>query len=150
MTISHELTERQSLFVTEYCVSGNAAAAARAAGYSDTVARQTAHKLLLKPHIALAVRRQASAMIDTHLPSAVATLANIMQDPEVDARDRVRAAEVLLKHGRSANGPAVALQVNVGRGATEAQSIIQQVWTNREQRLAAEATVLIGSNVMQA
>jgi hypothetical protein len=139
-----ELTDRQHTFVSEYCALGNAAAAARAAGYSEAVARQTAHKLLLKPHIVAEIRRQSSAMLETHLPSAVATLASIMEDPEVGTKDRVRAAEVLLRYGRPASGPAVALQVNVGRGATDAQSVIQRVWRTRNARLLSDPRPIEG------
>lgn len=142
MNHSRELTDRQQTFVREYCVHGNAAAAARSAGYSEAVSRQTAHKLLLKPHVAAEVRRHAAAAIEAHLPSAVATLAKIMEDQRVEPKDRVRAAEVLLKHGRPSAGPAVALQVNVGRGAAEMHSIIQGVWNARNARLAAEARTL--------
>jgi phage terminase small subunit len=138
MTHSRDLTERQRIFINEYCIVGNAAAAARAAGYSSAVARQTAHKLLLKPHIAAEIRRQSAAMLEAHMPSAIETLASIMQDPDVATKDRVRAAEVLLKHGRPVTSSAVALQVNVGRGAIEAQSVIEAVWAARSTRLSAE------------
>lgn len=133
MTGPRELTERQQLFVTEYAIHGNAAAAARAAGYSDAVARQTAHKLLLKPHVALELRRQTATLVEAHVPNAVATLSELMNDPEVGARDRIRAAEVLLKHSRP-GGPSVAVQVNVAAARSEAQSIIQEVWAAKEAR----------------
>ncbi len=140
MEFSRELTDRQRSFVQEYCVHGNAAAAARAAGYSEAVCRQTAHKLLLKPHIAAEVRRQSVAMIEAHLPSAVATLAELMEDRGVEPKDRVRAAEILLRHSKPAAGPAVALQVNVGRGAADAQSVIRRVYEARDARLAPDPT----------
>jgi len=142
MDHSRELTDRQQAFVQEYCVHGNAAAAARSAGYSEAVARQTAHKLLLKPHIAAEIRRQSVAMLEAHLPSAVETLATIMEDQSVEPRDRVRAAEILLRHSKSPGGPSVALQVNVGRGAQGAHTVIKRVLDRRDKRLASEPVLL--------
>ncbi len=57
------LTVRQTRFVDELAVSGNAAAAARAAGYSARSARQIASENLTKPDIlaAIALRKQAEA-----------------------------------------------------------------------------------------
>ena len=133
MAASREVTERQRAFVVEYCLHGNAARAARAAGYSEAIARQTAHKLLMKPHVAQELRRQTAALVDAHVPNAVATLADLLNDPEVCARDRIRAAEVLLKHARPA-APGVAVQVNVASAGAEAQAIIQEVWATKLQR----------------
>ena len=130
MTVSRELTERQRTFVVEYSTHGNAAEAARAAGYSELVARQTAHKLLVKPHIAAEVRRQAVALIDAHIPNAVATLAELMNNAAVAPRDRIKAAEVLLRCTRPA-GSAVAMQVDVGMRSAEAQSLIAEIWASR-------------------
>ena len=57
------LTIKQARFVDEYVVCGNAAAAARAAGYREKCARQVGFENLTKPYIqaALQVRRQAHA-----------------------------------------------------------------------------------------
>lgn len=49
------LTAKQARFVEEYCVDGNAAAAARRAGYSTHTARSIGHENLTKPHIKEAV-----------------------------------------------------------------------------------------------
>lgn len=58
-----QLTLRQARFVNEYVVSGNAAAAARAAGYKEKCARQVGFENLTKPYIQTAVqaRQQAHA-----------------------------------------------------------------------------------------
>ncbi len=45
------LNDRQALFVEEYLVDLNGAAAARRAGYSEATARSIAHELLTKPDI---------------------------------------------------------------------------------------------------
>lgn len=57
------LTPRQQRFVDEFIVSGNAAEAARRAGYSERTARQIAAENLSKPDIkaAIAVARQREA-----------------------------------------------------------------------------------------
>ena len=140
MTTSRELTERQRTFVVEYSTHGNAAEAARAAGYSELVARQTAHKLLVKPHVAAEVRRQAVALVDAHIPNAVATLAELMNDAAVAPRDRIKAAEVLLRCVRPAGSPA-AVQVSVG--GREVQRMIAEIWESRSARDAAKAFPLI-------
>ncbi len=57
------LTPRQAKFVEEYVVSGNAAAAARAAGYSENGAKVTACRMLTKANLkaAIAAKQQAGA-----------------------------------------------------------------------------------------
>jgi hypothetical protein len=57
------LTTRQAKFVDEYVISGNAAAAARAAGYSENGAKVTACRMLTKPNlkVAIAAKRLAGA-----------------------------------------------------------------------------------------
>ena len=57
------LTIKQARFVDEYVVCGNAAAAARAAGYREKCARQVGFENLTKPYIQTAVqaRREAHA-----------------------------------------------------------------------------------------
>lgn len=58
-----QLTIKQARFVDEYVVCGNAAAAARAAGYREKCARQVGFENLTKPYIQTAVqaRQQAHA-----------------------------------------------------------------------------------------
>ena len=55
------LTFRQEAFCRHYAATGNAAGAARAAGYAEGSARQTGHELLERPAVAVRVRdiRQA-------------------------------------------------------------------------------------------
>jgi len=134
-----ELSDRQIAFVENFVAHGCASRAAREAGYSDSTAKQIGYNLLLKPRVAEAVRRQVAARVDSKLPSAVETLATLMTDPMVEPRDRIRAAEVLMKFGnpsRTAN-PAVAVQVNVGTGASEAQAAIKSIWESRAARETA-------------
>jgi phage terminase small subunit len=57
------LTQRQAKFVDEYVLRGNAAAAARAAGYSADSAKVTACRMLTKANLqaAIAAKKQAVA-----------------------------------------------------------------------------------------
>lgn len=52
------LTDSEELFVLEYCKSINRARSARLAGYTDGNAYDTGAKLLRKPHIRAAVKRE--------------------------------------------------------------------------------------------
>jgi hypothetical protein len=63
MTQKAILTLRQAKFVDEYVVCGNAAAAARAAGYSANGAKVTACRMLTKANLkaAIAAKQQAGA-----------------------------------------------------------------------------------------
>jgi len=139
-----DLSERQMAFVENFVAHGNASRAAREAGYSDSTSKQIGYNLLLKPRIAEAIRRQVAAMVDSKLPSAVETLATLMTDPVVEPRDRIRAAEVLMKFGNPSrtSGPAVAVQVNVGTGASEAQAAIKAIWESRQARETAKQLAL--------
>jgi phage terminase small subunit len=49
------LRPKQKAFVTAYCMSGNAAAAVRAAGYASKWARSSGHALLRRPEIRAAL-----------------------------------------------------------------------------------------------
>lgn len=55
---AQELTAREAAFCEEYLVDRNGAQAAIRAGYSSHTARQTAHKLLQKPHIRARIRER--------------------------------------------------------------------------------------------
>lgn len=52
------MTSKQSTFISEYLVSMNATAAAKAAGYSEKSARAIGCELLTKPDIALDIRKR--------------------------------------------------------------------------------------------
>lgn len=56
------LTEQQKRFVEEYLIDMNGARAARAAGYSESAARETASRLLKKPEVAQAVRKARASL----------------------------------------------------------------------------------------
>lgn len=56
-----ELTLRQTRFVEEYVVSGNAAAAARAAGYAPNAAKVTACRMLTRDNLKAAIEAKKRA-----------------------------------------------------------------------------------------
>ena len=98
MTKKNELTDRQKRFVEAY--NGNAAEAARAAGYSEKNADKIASQLMDKPHIAEAIKarendRQA-ALIATREERLIA-LTEIMRNGEERTADRIRATEIMCK-----------------------------------------------------
>lgn len=94
------LTPKQRKFIEAY--SGNATEAARLAGYSgdDNVLGVTGHDLLRNPKIAHAIaereERAITGLIATR-EERQAFWTQMMNDPVVDARDRLRAAELLGK-----------------------------------------------------
>ncbi|MBK7815024.1 MAG: terminase small subunit [Rhodocyclaceae bacterium] len=75
--MSARLTPRQQRFVEEFTISGNAADAARRAGYSEKTARQIACENLTKPDIqaAITAKRQGyAAQIDVRRDDVIAGL----------------------------------------------------------------------------
>ena len=93
------LTRKQMAFVAAF--HGNAAEAARAAGYSAKTAKAIGSELLTKPDIKEAIqereRERTDAMIATREERQSFWTA-ILRDPETELRDRLRASELL---GRS-------------------------------------------------
>lgn len=55
------MTPKQQRFVDEYCISRNAASAARRAGYSERSAFSIGHENLNKPEIAAAIQAREAA-----------------------------------------------------------------------------------------
>lgn len=55
------LTMKQRRFIEAYLISGNATAAAKAAGYSERTAAEQGHDNLRKPHIAAVIKRRFEA-----------------------------------------------------------------------------------------
>jgi hypothetical protein len=91
------LTERQATFALRYVDNGgNARQAALAAGYALRSAAKTGFELKQHPGIQTRIEQLTRKLLGTHAPLAVATLVNVMQDPEANAMARVRAAEILL------------------------------------------------------
>ncbi|KQQ39055.1 hypothetical protein ASF58_23225 [Methylobacterium sp. Leaf125] len=83
------LNDRQALFVEEYLVDMNGAAAARRAGYSEATARSIAHELLTKPDIVDAIAvANAKRLARVHL-SADQVLEELATIARADVNDLV-------------------------------------------------------------
>lgn len=96
-----DLTPQQTEFVVHYTSTleaiGNAAEAARRAGYSEASAREIGRQLLDKPHVRAAVdeanRRAVSGRLTT---KAVALLERVLGDDNEPTKVRVDAAKAVL------------------------------------------------------
>jgi hypothetical protein len=119
-----DLTPQQADFVVHYTSTpeaiGNAAEAARRAGYSEASAREIGRQLLDKPHVRAAVdeanRRAVSGRLTT---KAVALLERVIEDEAAPLKVRVDAAKAVLDRagwtaGRT--GPDLPMPAYVGPG----------------------------------
>ena len=97
-----ELTHKQSAFVREYMVSGNAADAARKAGYSARTANAKGHTLITHDKKVKAKLQVLRKRMETRkILSAQEVLERLSieaQDEENNGAVRVRALETLAKH----------------------------------------------------
>ena len=74
------LTEKQKRFIEEYQIDGNAARAARAAGYAERYAGRNAHHVVTAPKVAAELelrRRERADRFDVTADGIVAKLATI-------------------------------------------------------------------------
>ena len=92
------MTPRQKRFVEAF--SGNASAAARAAGYSEKTAYSQGERLLRNVEILTAIQerenRQLSALVATR-SERQSFWSRVMRDEAEQMRDRLRASELLAK-----------------------------------------------------
>ncbi|MBR2783042.1 MAG: terminase small subunit [Firmicutes bacterium] len=70
MAAKGELTEKQKRFIEEYLALGDAAKAARAAGYSRRTASRIGHENLTKPRIREALQARLDALQDARVAKA--------------------------------------------------------------------------------
>ena len=95
------LTPQQADFVLHYTSTpeaiGNAAAAARLAGYSEQSARELGRQLLDKPHVRAAVDEANRQAVSGRLATkAVALLERVIEDESAPVKVRVDAAKAVL------------------------------------------------------
>lgn len=94
------MTDRQRRFAEHYAACGNAAEAARLAGYSERTARGQGQRLLTNADVLGYVRQlqdvAASARIAT-MAQVRAFWSDVLNDPEARTADRLRAGELLAK-----------------------------------------------------
>lgn len=97
------LTPKEALFVTEYLVDKNGAGAAARAGYSERSAKETAYKLLQRPHIKAAIAKALKEQQRRTLISADQVLLDINQLADKAAKAgefhaAIRGKELIGKH----------------------------------------------------
>lgn len=109
------MNERQRRFIDAYIQTGNASEAARQAGYSNKTARHIGTELVAKPDIRLEIDRRLdelktsrtadtqeilehlSSVVRGELTEEVVTPSGKKRTVKVAERDRLKAAEMLLK-----------------------------------------------------
>jgi hypothetical protein len=93
------LTDKQRQFAIEYASNGgNATAAAKAAGYSETTAHEIGRQTVNKPHVADLIRAQLSSLKAKSGAIGLHALVEICQDKNASANARVSAARALCEH----------------------------------------------------
>lgn len=94
------MNARQKAFCEAYAETGNAAEAARKAGYSEKSARQQGRRLLTNADILQYVRElqnQAAAVRVASIVQVKAVLSDILNDTGARNSDRIKAGETLLR-----------------------------------------------------
>src|SRR5258708_38139330 len=79
LTPLKNLNARQSAFVAEYVASGNAHAAALAAGYAEGTARVAGTQLLEAPNIATAIAKAVRIRLASAAPMALNVLMHLAE-----------------------------------------------------------------------
>lgn len=96
------MTEKQRRFAEHYAASANATEAAKAAGYSDKTARSQGQRLLtnadIKQYITSLQSETRSGRIVT-MEQVKAFWSEIMNNPDEDIKNRLKASELLAKAG---------------------------------------------------
>jgi phage terminase small subunit len=83
-------TDRQVLFVIEYCRSFNATQAAIRAGYAERSAAEIGCELLRKPRIEAAVERRLAQIADEAMVDSVLVISELYQMATADPRELMR------------------------------------------------------------
>lgn len=94
------MNDRQRRFAEAFAACGNAAQAAREAGYSDRTARSQGQRLLTNVDILKYVRElqdQAAAGRIASMLQVRAYWSDVLNDPKGKTADRLRAGELLAK-----------------------------------------------------
>lgn len=94
------MTDRQRVFAEEYAKSGNATAAAKAAGYSHKSAYSQGQRMLKNDEVMQHIRRLQDQAARQRLLSVVrikAFLSDVITDPAQKTSDRLKASDMFLK-----------------------------------------------------
>lgn len=90
------LTPQERCFSKEFADSGNAVLAATKAGYAHP--SKAAYNALARPAVQGEVRRQQLARLENEaLPLAVGLLVHVLQDEKEATRNRLTAAQIVIK-----------------------------------------------------
>jgi phage terminase small subunit len=109
------LTEQQQRFVAEFVSNGgNGKQACVSAGYAAKSAHQEAYRLLRKPHVLDAVRKEQARVLGTMSAKALHVLDQLLGDTEISPAVRLDAAKTVLDRAGyvSARTPAHAIGSN--------------------------------------
>lgn len=94
--LAKELDERQLGFISYFVESGDAVAAAKAAGYAESTSGNARNVILTQPHIAKAVAFAVRARLAASTPMALKVIETIAKDDTLPAKVRLDAAKTLL------------------------------------------------------
>jgi hypothetical protein len=100
--LTKPLAARQQRFVEEYLLDLNGSQAAIRAGYSEQTATMQASRMLTNANIARAIaaaQAKVAQRLDCDVERVMAELASIAFNVEERTQDRIRALELLAKHG---------------------------------------------------
>lgn len=103
------MNQRQRAFAEHYAATGNAAEAARAAGYSERTARTQGQRLLTNADIQWYIHELQSKASRERIANAEeigSTLTGMLRDDSLAAGTRIRAANALLRAGGAFLPPA--------------------------------------------
>lgn len=139
------LSERQRSFVMALIEFPGItqAEAARRAGYSDVAdgAKVRGHYLAHNPAVQAAIREEAGKRLNSSSLMAANTLLAILTDEGVDAKDRIKAAGMLLD--RSGFGAAQTINVNKTTTDRTGKAIMERI-AALSQKLGVDANRLLG------
>lgn len=94
------ISSQEKAFAARYAATGDALYAAEKAGYASVSAQ--AHKLLQRPNVQGEVRRQQMQRIENEaVPAAVNLLIHVVNDVKEATRNRLTAAQIILKTAES-------------------------------------------------
>lgn len=83
-----KLSARRAKFVEEYCLNPNGSAAARAAGYAESGARITAHRLLTNANVIAAIDQKKQELAQQYELSRDSVVRELMATIEI-AREQL-------------------------------------------------------------
>ena len=145
---------KQARFAAEYLSDLNATQAAIRSGYSAKTAYSQGQRLLSHVEVAAEIARgqtKAAKRIDYGLERVLAELASLAFDTEERSQDRIRALELLGKHGgafidRSEVKLALDKRIDAPPGAVTYEDWLQQRMGHTLEAAAAVEVVAAGTN----